>query len=452
MKRVSILLASLAATTSSHALASAEVRKSPYFIDGIHCEGLEGLLDDYNLKRQYPDEEVAAVGLKTIRQSHCEGIFKEYGIEKFQWVTPEDLEKLSFTLKRSNKFRSADIRIEKSDLQNHVHLIGVFTAFDPKTRYSLDFSSGLENDKSAGSRTTTKAEGSVSFNQRGLNNPAPYVLGVKYFNSTAGRPLNAEELRPNDQDVAMTDNEKAAQGRQNGYYGGAKLRINFPYSSLYRGIYTYGEVGLGTSRLTGDERSTSNITYELGTAYQYDPLIPTVTRFSLLYADYSATASEVYYTDKTKNSKAKSLVFAGFAQDMQTQQISGKLRFYRSLTTDMHYFGDFDLMFRLGEYAEMNHGLGFAETVIKGAVLPEHRFGLPDRQEFQLYYRADYNLAAFGAKNKAWLKVGVASYQAHNDLENSYSREQGFGELGLKTQTEDFDLGLSFIYGDRRLY
>jgi hypothetical protein len=133
---MSVPLTIILASLSTISLAGSTNNKSPYFIDGMRCEGLEGTIDEEKLGQNFPDKEVAAVGIKALRQTQCEAIFHQYNVDKFQWVTPEDLEALSFFLRHGKKFASVDIRIEKSELQNHVYLIGQFKPFAPKNHYS----------------------------------------------------------------------------------------------------------------------------------------------------------------------------------------------------------------------------------------------------------------------------------------------------------------------------
>ena len=454
MRYTTILLATALSLMAKVALAGAEDRKSPYFIDGIHCEGLERLWNEDALKKNYPDDDMAAVAIQTLQQDRCEALFKNYGVEKFQWVTPADLEKLSFTLKRSNKFRAVDIRIEKSELQNHVHLIGRLTPYEPRNHYSLELSNSLEKGGAAGDRNTTAVAGAIAFNQHGPSNPAPFVLSFSAANSTAKAPLGAGDLRRNDKEVTMTDEEKLAQNRPSGSSYSADLRINFPSVIGYRDLFFFMDFAATGSRLSGDEERTTSPRTELGVQMQNDPLVQNFTQLSIFYTTYAATGSEIFSetSDKTHNSPKKSMAFAGFSQTYASKILDGHLRFYRSLTDDMHYFADFDARFQIGEWLDITHSLGVDAFYVRGAVLPEHRLGLPDRQEGRVYYRADRSFHAFGAENKLWLKLGSASYTADNQLDNRYNRDGLFAQLGVKRQTGDFDLGLSLLYGDRRLY
>ncbi|TWW08457.1 hypothetical protein E3A20_24150 [Planctomyces bekefii] len=453
MNRVSLFLLLAISAPSTYALANSEGHKSPYFIDGIHCEGIEGLIDEDKLKQGYPDDEVASIGIKSARQNYCETIFREYGVEKFQWATPEDIEKLSFGLRRGSKFQSVEIRLEKSELQNHVHLIGKFKPYAPAHHYAIDVATAVEADANSGSRTTTRGRATWDFNRRGEKNRAPYVFSLNYFKSTARDPLSPEDLSPeNEIPVTMTPAEELSQARPDGFWGAAHLRLNLPNLSSQR-LNPYMVVGVVESKLKGDQRSTSDTRIEFGEEFQFDPLIPTATRLSLLYSTYEASGAEIYGTeDDARRSKSKSIVFAGISQDIHNKFFTGSLDYYRSLTRELRYFGQFDFLFTVSETASIKHGLGIAENIVRGAILAEHRFGLPDRTEMQFYYRAEMPLSLLGPKGLVSAKVGAGSYDANNDLENPYRRENTFGELGLKTEVEGVDIGLAFLYGNRRLY
>ena len=454
MRYTTIQLAIALSLMAKVALAGSEDRKSPYFIDGIHCEGLERPWNEDALKKNYPDDDMAAVAIQTLQQDRCEALFKNYGVEKFQWVTPADLEKLSFTLKRSNKFRAAEIRIEKSELQNHVHLIGRLTPYETRNHYSLELSNSLEKGGAAGDRNTTAVAGAVAFLQRGPSNPAPFVLSLGATNSTAEAPLASDDLRRHDKEVTMTDNEKLAQNRPSGSSYNVDLRMNFPAVTGFHDLFLFMDFAATGSRLSGDEARTSAPRYELGVQMQNDPLVQNFTQLSIFYTTYAATGSEIFSetSDKTHNSPEKSLAFAGFSQNYASQAIEGHLRFYRALTDHMHYFADFDFRFQLGEWGGIAHRFGVDSSYVRGAVLPEHRLGLPDHHQSRVYYQADRSVQAFGAENKLWLKLGSATYDADNQLDNPYFREDLFAQLGVKRRTDNFDLGLSLLYGDRRLY
>jgi len=420
-----------------------ESRKSPYFIDGLHCEGLDGLETGDDLTRAYPDE-VADMGIKTRHQEQCEWIFEKSGVRKFQWVTPEDLEKLDFILKHSRKFAAAAIRIEKSELQNHIHLIGRFEMFEPKTFYQLRLSQGLERDQTDGDRNTSDVEAKFHFKKRGTINPAPFVLGFKYRSTDAAAPMNHNDLSRNGKGVTFTSEEKIAQSRTDATYGAVTTRFQQANGFFF-------SFALESSHMSGDSESTLDTHFETGVETQLDPLLPSVTRLSLLYSNYSVEGGE-FYASKARGKNYRSIAFAGLAEDIQTRWVKGKIELYRSLTPELHYFLNMDLAAPLLTYASVTHSLGISGGSIRGAVLPEHRFGLPDRTVIQYFYQGEEGFSLTGYDLKVGLKVGLATYKAINNLDTPYSQDQAFAELGLKTKTDDFETTFAFLYGNRRLY
>jgi hypothetical protein len=417
---------------------SEETRRSPYFIDGIHCEGIEELDPGEDLTRSYPDE-VADIGIKTRRQVLCESIFAKSGVAKFQWVTPEDLEKLSFILKHSKRFQSADLRIEKSELQNHIHLIGRFTMFEAKHQYRINFKQAFEGNAQDGQRVSSVADAAIHFNKRGVVNPAPFVLGIKYRSSNAKDPL-----KPNPAKTTLSDNEAIALGREDGRY--VAITSKFQQAN---GLYFGAD--LETTDMSGDKYATLDGRIEVGTEFQLDPLIPSTTRLNLFYTTYSASGYE--FNDSKQNSKSShSLVFAGFKEDIQSRWVKGYVQMYRSITPELHYFGNADLSVPLGRLWGSTQGFGIASEVVRGSILPEHRFGLPDRSFIQYYYQADQTFAAMNADHKISLRLGVATFDAVNNLSEPYSKDQAYGEILFKTQNASFETNLGFLIGNRRLF
>jgi hypothetical protein len=100
--------------------------KSPYFIDGLHCEGFNA-----NNESVWPFNEEGISAVREVRnQSACDSIFSIYGVNVYEWYTPEKLESVANHLKKTEDFASAELSIKKSEMQNHVHL---FLTVKPKT-------------------------------------------------------------------------------------------------------------------------------------------------------------------------------------------------------------------------------------------------------------------------------------------------------------------------------
>lgn len=440
---------------SSYALG-AEALKSPYFIDGVHCEGLQDKDRDKAIAEVYADDEVAKLGVKAQNQIFCEQIFSKHGIQKFQWVTPDDLEKLTFGLRRSGKYKNIDVRIEKSELQNHVHLKIKFEQFEPRNYYSVNVASAFDKGSATGNRQTTKADVLFQYQKRGAENQAMFDLGVRTINSSAPSPLSIEEIKKGNKDVVLDTSEAIAQSKQNWDY------TEFFYKVPLLGTPSIPmdfKLGLNNSRLSKDEVSAVNTNFELSSYYKPDELIPVKYKFSLLYSTYTATGAQSIIRkkdeeeDKNQKRNDKHIVFAGIRQDFKASFLSGYLNFNRSLTSELHYFYDYDLRFRLAELGGIVGSLGFSEDMVYGAILPEHRFGLPNRSLFDIYLLAEKDFRAFESDNKVTFKGGARHLASdRNASRGGYSRDQGFAEIGIKSRLDNVDVGLSFIYGSQRLY
>lgn len=435
-------------------LFAAEGLKSPYFIDGVHCEGLEDSYRDEMFARQYRDDVVAKMGVKARNQTACERIYAEFGIEKFQWITPEDLERLSFGLKRSGRYKSVDIRIEKSELQNHVHLKGKFVQYDPEIYVTLNAHSGLEKGQSTGNRSTIDTDGLVEFNKRGRNNHS-LGLGFRTKQSTAKEALSAEELKIGDRPIVMTEEEQAAQSKQSWQY-----REMFFKGPVNEGIGRFPidlRIGFNTTKLAQDERGTSNVSVDMMSSYDADYYLPVKFGFFLKYATYNATGAEVVRKeskdDPSSKSKSKSIIFAGISEEFDTARVWGDVRFYRALSSEMHYFYSYDFGLRLTEFAGFDHSVGIASDAVYGAILPEHRFGLPNRDLTQIFYQGDSRFSLLGSENSLRIRAGMMSLSSTTSMKDEeFRRTAEFAEVGIKTRADNLDIGLSFIYGNQRLY
>jgi hypothetical protein len=203
-------------------------RKSPYFVDGVHCEGFEGTLRDEELKRTFADDESAEIGVRSAYVEQCESLFRLYGISKFQWVTPSDLEKLSFAIRHGGKFAKSDIRIEKSALPNHIHIIGKFSLLKPEHHYSGSLKSEImASGQHKSARYINSGDFLFEINRRGSSNPAPYAVNFKFLNTFTNSPLTVADINSTrSAPLKLNDEEIAAFERRNGKYQSLNLRFN----------------------------------------------------------------------------------------------------------------------------------------------------------------------------------------------------------------------------------
>lgn len=438
---------------SSASLAADTDFKSPLFIDGIHCEGHADSKLGEALRKNYSNDEIAAVGVKAQLQLLCEALFKEFGVEKFQWVTPGDLERLDFTLKHSKRFQSVDLSIKKSEMQNHVHLVGQFQQFSKKTHYTVNGSSSVERGNADdGNRYTQRLNGHIDFERQGEVNLAPLVFGFDFRNSTAKHPLSVETLKEGGEETTLTLEEQIAQARPSGSYGHVEMRLNLLRLRSYTPFFT---IGLDHTRISGDKTFSRTNSYEAGVVFHGDPLLSmnSRTQLSILNANYVATGTETIVPKGQGSGRgARNITFAGLSGAGSSSWMDADFRLYRSITQDLHFFGNVDVLFKLGDYLGLDHGLGVSQEVVRGAVLPEHRLGLPDRNVAKGFWRVGRDFTAFGAKQSLTVDAGFGIYSATNYTENSYSVGNFYGQLAYVTHADLFDVSLAFAYGSQRLY
>lgn len=120
MKNLVITLALLTSVISqAQEPAPVEGLPSPYFIDEVHCTGInvpiihEGWL--LTKEEVEPARKVEEADL-------CERLFRVFGIEKYQWFSPDDLERTATLIRQSGYFLDSDLSVQKSEIKNHVHV------------------------------------------------------------------------------------------------------------------------------------------------------------------------------------------------------------------------------------------------------------------------------------------------------------------------------------------
>ena len=78
--------------TMNVAYADQDALSSPYFIDEIHCQGLA---EHDGPTYWFLSQEEAEAQKLIEAQEDCHDLFKSFGIEKYGWISPEDLERTS---------------------------------------------------------------------------------------------------------------------------------------------------------------------------------------------------------------------------------------------------------------------------------------------------------------------------------------------------------------------
>lgn len=132
---------------------------SPYFIDELHCSGIN--VRDINEGWLLSKDEVEAAR-KVEHQETCEKILRAFGIEKYIWLSPDDLERTSTLIKQSGNFEESDLSVKKSELKNHVHL---FLKVKPLPKFLKSIASEFKfyspGSGQDGNRITNKLTGAI---------------------------------------------------------------------------------------------------------------------------------------------------------------------------------------------------------------------------------------------------------------------------------------------------
>lgn len=437
-------------SSNSKETAHGEIdRRSPYFVDGVHCEGFEGTLREEELKKIFADEESAEIGVRSAYQDQCESLFSFYGLKKFQWVTPSDLEKLSFSIRHGGKFEKSEIRIEKSDLPNHIHVVGNFKLVKAQTYFVGDLKSEVMLDLPGASRLTNSGEISVEINRRGLNNAAPYTIGVEYFSTYADSALKPDEIGTSEfARTNFTKDETEALEKRNGKYLGFNLRINpngIGLTSLSNEYFV--DFGISKQSLIHDDYEFSGNRYGIGYVFQPEPLRDQTFTLHAFYADVAPKVSETLVTDTLSDPpevRSFGVAFIGLEQQYENPSFSLDFEAYRAIDSKLSAYGNWDIDLIFYENKEFGHHFGYDGNFVRGALLPEHRFGFPDRSDNRVFYKFvkfDYQL--WNLDSEANFKVGMHEYRSQSKISHRYSKSVPFIEAAINAYKNEFDINLA---------
>ncbi len=164
---------------------------APYFVDGVHCEGIP-------LKKLWPlAGDTSARASKLLTQNYCEGLFRMYGIEKFQWYTPEQIEFFQHAIRKSNDYEVLDLSLKKSSQQGHVHL-SVKLQLKTENHYDVNFIHESFNSK--GNNSGANANGvSVAMSIPEEERPMVWNVKATHYTFQANSPLKEDPLWSNEE-------------------------------------------------------------------------------------------------------------------------------------------------------------------------------------------------------------------------------------------------------------
>ena len=186
---------------------SEELLPSPYFIDEVHCDGIN--VHDISESWLLSKDDVDAAK-KVERKETCENLLKVFGVEKYMWLSPDDLERIATLIKQSGYFEEADLSIKKSELKNHVH---AFLKVKPVPKFlksitnDLKFYSGKNQDSA---RIYNKFAGEIT--NRGYGPNTINTFGLSMEGTGANSAYNATP-------GALTSEDASKFQKRNFYLG-----------------------------------------------------------------------------------------------------------------------------------------------------------------------------------------------------------------------------------------
>lgn len=425
------------------ALASQEL-KSPYFIDGVQCEGLgEG-----DVPKFFLPEDAVEPAKKAAAQQKCETTFKFFGVEKFAWLNQSDLEELSVKMNNSGYFKHVDISIRKSELKNHVYLHGKFDLL-PNYNFTVEdsFKYYQKDQKKSASRTANVFRGEVA--SRSHSPVGNLAFGFVAEQSMAKDPISfVDSTDPSDPKLNASD-EKSLTDKNS--------RDNEIYLKVNRKFARYFEMNTNVHfydfflRQQKDGKYRANTSVEMG----------------LLYSD------QIPYVG-TAHIGPKVLAVAQYALTEDSNKVRDRWLFLPGVTVDYLYGSEFDSYIAVkADYFHSsveNHtifdlditlaksfsslyntvvGLDILQRSIKNPVLPADDFFLPDRNWQYAGLNVAKSFRTSGGVHKVALKVGEESIHSSNGAYNKGSAAYG---ISYKTVTDNYTVDLNATYYPQRVY
>lgn len=164
-----------------------EYSESPYFIDGLHCEGFE------TDQRAFSGDDGARTRANRIlSQSYCDGLFKMYGIQKFNWYTPEQLEYVQIALRKAADFEAQDIAIKKGSQVGHVHLF-VKIKLPSENTYRANYSLEVFDGKKGSAATAQNLQLGLTLPSKSANaNQWKFATELYELKANSPMPEKAE--------------------------------------------------------------------------------------------------------------------------------------------------------------------------------------------------------------------------------------------------------------------
>lgn len=428
--------------------------QSPYFIDGIHCDGLQ--YSHTTLEKNLAGSKDKKFGLKVFNQSQCENVFSHFGIEKLTWITPQDIELLTFKMNKSEIFDNVTLSLKKSELKNHVHLFG---KFESSKGSSHSFKTGVEvsdgGDKQEGPRVNRKL--SYLYQDKSAMDSTNFEIGFKANQISAPDSINYfGKTTADDDPIILTERDSQSLDKRSSqltdlYVVIPRLKANGRTEKI--------EVHLISQlpelyEVSGDiELSFNQINY----SNEWDLFIPWAIE------DKNTIGIDLLYAtvrDREDPSESDSVAYVGLKQTFIPSnnigfKVQGFLNFYTSLGADSNSgFFDTKVIFQFGDiYGKGYHGLGVNNTTVKNALLPIHDFYFDNFAETDLYYRVYLESISSTVKHSTTMDFGLTSLTNDRKKESeTYLESSPYVSVEYIHETDNLELGFSIKYQSQRTF
>jgi hypothetical protein len=426
----------LITTASVFAADPEELLPSPYFVDDVHCAGnhVREVTEGWLLSK---DEVEASQKVET--QDTCENLFKAFGIEKYMWLSPEDLERTATIIKQSGYFEEADLSIKKSEIKNHVH---IFLKVKPIPKYMKSVSNDLKFYSGSGqnsSRIDDKIAGELSNRAYAPNTVNSF--GFSFDGTRAGSPISAD---PN----SFLPDDLSKLQQQNYYLAD----IYWKNQGAFTKHLSY-DLGI---HLTSDDAYTnaqSKINVVVDSDFLFNKQV-NVLRGNTYFGPAFILASFSPY-DSSFQTNSTAVFYPGFKLGyLYGRNFANNLNFtmsYYHATSDRSIF-EFDLngQYQLS-FVDLFLIAGLYNRDVQDAVLPQDRFPISGAVRSDDYIGLSKLLTSGETKQQLGVVVGGESF-GYDQSSSSYTSNDGYVGLKYKLLGSDWTVNLSGGYYFQRLY
>jgi len=400
--------------------------------------------------------EASKIGPKVIDQQRCENLLASYGIEKFQWMTPEDLELANFRLNDSPYFKNVELSLKKSELKNHVH---VFAAFVPRPlhHFYVAENAGLARGNSKeGNRQTN--DFTFEYANRSLEPFSTLVFGVNDLRSYAKNPYDVAGHQSQDQQIPATDlaDLQKKDFRMTDLYVktgglvGKSFRNDFDVHLL---DYSYagGSQSYHDLRMRFDADLLYNLDETgLGGGYFFGP--------SVIMTQRERPRTDGTAADPTKAKDEENVYYTGLVlrqglDSRQRQNLWVKATYYQGLgAIKDSYFWNLDMTLPFGSLGDgyVQHGLGLSEEKVHNAILPSHLAGLNSYNLTDIYYQLRKELG-HGLQDTAFVDLGMEAYGNEGHDKKSFASTAPYVRVGYGFKSDNLAVDLGLVYDSARI-